>query len=483
MKFDGAFGRSDALPGPTFLIPAGAGQQVGSNLFHSFSRLDLSSGETASFQGPANVGNILARVTGGSASSIDGTLRSEIPGANLFLFNSAGVVFGPSARLEVSGSFAVSTADYLQLADGQRFFARLGEADVLTSAPVDAFGFLASKPAPITFTGSQLATPMGLNFTVVAGDLTLDGATVAAPSGRLSLISVATTGAVPASPEALTFTPAAVLPVMGAVVLKNGASANISGMGGGRLAIRGGKLEIVSRSGVASDHRGTVAGGAVDVRATESLTLSDGTITATAFGPGRGGDVAVEAPTIRLGGVNVISGIFASLAGEGVRGGDLEIHSEDLALSAGGTISTTTFGRGDGGNVHVVATKLTVDREGSEASTGIFAAVAPQAIGHGGNIHVESADAAILGGGTISGDAVGRGDGGNVLVEATRLRIDPTFSGLFTGISSSVARTRSATAAMSPCAATTFRSSWVGRFRRTPLAAAMAARSRFSRKN
>ena len=440
VKFDGAYGRSDALPGPTFLIPAGAGRQVGANLFHSFSRLDLSSGETASFQGPAGIGNVLARVTGGSASSIDGTLRSEIPGANLYLFNPAGVVFGPNARLDVSGSFAVSTADYLQLADGGRFFARLGEADVLTSAPVSAFGFLAPTPAPITFTGSQLATPMGLDFTVVAGDLTLDGAAVAAPSGRLSLVSVAAVGEVPASPEALAATRAAVLPTMGAVVLKNSASAAIDGTGGGRLVLRGGKLEITGRSLVSSNHRGTIAGGPVDVRATESLTLSDGAITATAFGTGRGGDVAVEAPTIRLGGVDFVSGIFASIAAEGVRGGDLDVRSEDLGLTAGGTISTTTFGRGDGGNVHVVATKLTVDREGSAVSTGIFAAVAPLAIGQGGNIHVESADAAILGGGTISGDAVGRGDGGNILVEATRLRIDPTFSGLFTGISSSVAQ-------------------------------------------
>ena len=84
--------------------------QVGGNLFHSFSQLNLSRTESATFSGPPTVQNVLARVTGG-ASSIDGTLRSTIPGANLYLINPGGVMFGPNARVDVSGSFVVSTAE------------------------------------------------------------------------------------------------------------------------------------------------------------------------------------------------------------------------------------------------------------------------------------------------------------------------------------------------------------------------------------
>src|SRR2546426_62079 len=52
---------------------------------------------------------------GGNVSQIDGLLKSEIAGANLYLLNPSGVMFGPNARLDVRGSFHVSTADYLRL--------------------------------------------------------------------------------------------------------------------------------------------------------------------------------------------------------------------------------------------------------------------------------------------------------------------------------------------------------------------------------
>ena len=51
-------------------------------------------------------------------------------------------MFGPQASLEVSGSFHVSTADFLRFADGAKFFANLGQESVLTVASPMAFGFL-----------------------------------------------------------------------------------------------------------------------------------------------------------------------------------------------------------------------------------------------------------------------------------------------------------------------------------------------------
>ena len=111
------------------------GQIRGPNLFHSFGEFNVRSGESATFTGPNAIANILGRVTLGNESIIDGLLRSEIPGANLFLLNPSGVIFGPNASLEVSGAFHVSTADYLGLEDGERFSAHLSETSVLSAAP------------------------------------------------------------------------------------------------------------------------------------------------------------------------------------------------------------------------------------------------------------------------------------------------------------------------------------------------------------
>jgi hypothetical protein len=65
----------------------------------------------------------------------------------------AGVLFGEHASLDVDGSFHVSTADYLRLADGGRFEATNPENSVLTVAPPEAFGFLGEHPAGISFQG------------------------------------------------------------------------------------------------------------------------------------------------------------------------------------------------------------------------------------------------------------------------------------------------------------------------------------------
>src|SRR5438105_14177332 len=148
---DGTLGTAVTRHGNIYAITGGTRPGNGPNLFHSFDRFSVGTGDTASFTGPqTGITNILSRVTGGQRSDIDGTLRSEIPGAHLYLLNPAGVLFGPNASLDVSGSFHVSTADYLRLADGARFSARLSETSTLSVAPPAAFGFLGPQPATIT---------------------------------------------------------------------------------------------------------------------------------------------------------------------------------------------------------------------------------------------------------------------------------------------------------------------------------------------
>src|SRR6185503_13421738 len=137
---DGKLGPSGPLSGPNYNITEDLGRRVGNNLFHSFAQFNLDAGDVATFSGPANIQNILSRVTGGSASSIDGTIRSSISGANFFLINPAGILFGPNAALDVSGTFAASTANYLKLAGGARFVAALDADDsMLSTDPIVAF--------------------------------------------------------------------------------------------------------------------------------------------------------------------------------------------------------------------------------------------------------------------------------------------------------------------------------------------------------
>jgi hypothetical protein len=54
------------LSGPNYLIGPDLGKQIGGNLFDSFINFGLSAGQTATFTGPASVGNIIAGVSVGS---------------------------------------------------------------------------------------------------------------------------------------------------------------------------------------------------------------------------------------------------------------------------------------------------------------------------------------------------------------------------------------------------------------------------------
>src|SRR5215471_8287970 len=96
---DGRFSPAQTLSGPNYAIGANLGKQVGANLFHSFGQFSLVKGDTATFSGPAATNNVIGRVTGGSQSSIDGAIRSTITGANLYLINPSGMVFGPNATV------------------------------------------------------------------------------------------------------------------------------------------------------------------------------------------------------------------------------------------------------------------------------------------------------------------------------------------------------------------------------------------------
>jgi filamentous hemagglutinin family protein len=185
---DGTMGSVVSLSGLDYSITGGT--QAGSNLFHSFSVFDVHLGESATFNGPAAITNIIGRVTGGTASSIDGTLGSGIAGANLYLVNPAGVVFGPDASLNVDGSFHVSTADYLLLGPTGRFDASNPGNTVLATAPPSAFGYLSARPAPVTLNGSRLQVPAGETLSVVAGDIDLTDASLYASEGVVNIASV-----------------------------------------------------------------------------------------------------------------------------------------------------------------------------------------------------------------------------------------------------------------------------------------------------
>ena len=128
---------------------------------------------------------------------IDGTIKSSIDGANLWIINPDGVLFGATSSLDVSGSFHVSSADYLLLEDGGRFFADPTANSVLSVGNPSTFGFLGEPTGNIELDGAQLMAPDGETVSLVAHEVQFNsGSTLTASGGRLNLASVGSAGEV-----------------------------------------------------------------------------------------------------------------------------------------------------------------------------------------------------------------------------------------------------------------------------------------------
>lgn len=165
----------------------------GPNVFHSFGRFDLGAGNIANFIRPdAAATTVISRVTGGVPSSINGTIQA-LGWSNFYFVNPSGVVFGPSATLNVSGSVYISTAHYMKFSDGGVFSTRPGTVgtELLSSFPVSSFGFLqGAHQAPLTISGSQLKVGSGQTLSVIGGPITIDEAKLIAPNGTVQVASV-----------------------------------------------------------------------------------------------------------------------------------------------------------------------------------------------------------------------------------------------------------------------------------------------------
>ena len=87
----------------------------GVNLFHSFQEFGLTAEQVANFIASPEIQNILSSVNGGNASIINGLLQVSGSQANLYLINPAGVIFGPTGAIALTGSFTATTANQLAL--------------------------------------------------------------------------------------------------------------------------------------------------------------------------------------------------------------------------------------------------------------------------------------------------------------------------------------------------------------------------------
>ena len=161
------------------------GATRGNNLFHSFQEFNVRNGQRLYFANPEGIENILTRVTGNNLSNILGTLGVD-GGANLFLLNANGILFGENAQLDITGSFVASTANSIVFGNGTEFSATNPEAPPLLTISLTPGLQYGMNQARATIANSgHLA--VGQNLTLAAGNLDLQGQLSA--GGDLTLLA------------------------------------------------------------------------------------------------------------------------------------------------------------------------------------------------------------------------------------------------------------------------------------------------------
>lgn len=411
---DGTLGRAGALSGPNFAVGADLGRQVGANLFHSFSQFGLAQGQTATFSGPAGIANVVSRVTGGNASSIDGRILSTIAGADFFLFNPAGIGFGPNASIDVGGAFHASSAHQVRLADGGRFDAANPSASTLTAAAPAAFGFLGGQGALIV-QGARLETPTRAALTITGGDVGVGyGARLVAPGG-VGIASVAGAGEVAIARDGIGRVDGA----RGTVVLLEGGvhAPSEAGLPSGPVRIVGGDIAIAGDSSVTSANYSEANGGGITIDATGLLLISNGWVATDsyAFG-GSAGDIRVTAPSLVLeDGSSLLSNTFGP-----ARSGNVDVAARDLLVTGSSRINASSWGEGDAGMVRIAATgSVALEDRGNISATAWSG-------GRSGDIEVR-ADTLSIDTGFIASTTWDVGRGGTVTLDVGDLRLNDGF--------------------------------------------------------
>ena len=391
-------------------ITGGTRPEGGANLFHSFGEFGVPPNNIANFLNetalPTN--NILARITGGDISTIFGTIRTTGFGnANLFLMNPNGFLFGPNAIVNVGGMATFTTAEYMRLTDGGRFNANPNTTavDLLTAAPVAAFGFIGSAHA-FDFEGGQLkvagGTAEGTGITLVGGDINLvpdhsgTPSGITAPGRQIRLTSVV------AGPDEVAADTGMQTPGMtlGTITLGQGTilstgNPSFGDGSGGAVSIRSGQFIATGAQILTGPTVGSIGkGGTVTIAAGDSATLANSTIdTSSVSANGNGGAVSIAASKLTL----QDSAVMASALGNGLTtggGGLVNLEGTSSVSLMNSTISTeTSETAGNAGAVTIATPTLTI--QGGSIVTSTTAFLNPFA-GNAGDIEITGANVSII---------------------------------------------------------------------------------------
>ena len=383
--------------------------------------------------GAIQVQRALLRVPNGQTLTLAGGAVS-IEGGEL------GALLAPGGRVELAGVAAPGEVGLAQ--QGQEW--RLNVPDGLTRADVTLFDFAyvdvsSGGGGSIAMTARNL-TIAGPGTFLIAGIASGFG-TVGAQAGSININAIETVS-INASEVANVVLPDSmgnagdISITTGSLSLTNGGflSTNTLGQGdAGKITITA--RDAVSFDGVNSDGLPSAASSAVTSNAigkggdisitTGTLSLTNGgEINTSTFGQGDAGKVTITArDAVSFDGVTgnrFSSGAFSQMRSVDRQGGDISITTGTFSLSNGAQVVSSTFGRGNAGNVKITArdTVLIDGKSSNRFTSAVISRAESEAIGKGGDINITTGAFSLLNGAQISVSTLGQGDAGKITIAA-----------------------------------------------------------------
>ncbi|MGK7938310.1 MAG: filamentous hemagglutinin N-terminal domain-containing protein [Xenococcaceae cyanobacterium] len=441
------------------------GERVGDNLFHSFEEFSIPEGMEAIFENATDIQNIFTRITGSEISLIDGLLQTA-GGANFFLINPNGIVFGQNAQIDVGGSFIATTANAIEFADGTSFAAHRNEPNVtLTISVPIGLGFYGnngsitvngtgnqitndSNFSPIEFSQqpSGISAPDGQTIGLIGNGIDFNSGVVTTEGGNIYISSVES-GSVGISQaeNGLTLVEDGVTKYQD-INLNQQSLIDASGEKVGNIFVSGQNINLKDGSFLLSQNRGSLSGGLINVNASETLNLSgtspDGKIssnirsattlettaadTLDPLNTRKGAEINIYANQISL---QDQARIRTNSFNEFI-GGNINITVSDLVKLSDSSIASAAFDTGDAGNINLVASEFQLSDVGSIGSATV-------GFGNGGEIKIEADLIDISGSSTTARSVISAsslssgenaGDGGNITINTKELRIRDSAS-------------------------------------------------------
>lgn len=400
--------------GNTIIINGGTA--AGNNLFHSFEQFNVTTGGTAYFNNAVGIQNIFSRVTGDSVSRINGIIRDN-GGANLFLVNSNGIIFGPNASLNIGGSFLATSASQISFADGTTFPTKPSQSPPLltVSVPVGlnldsssgkiylqglGHNLIGQNFRPVTGTSQSIGLRVqpGKSISLVGGDVILEGGVLTAPGGRIEVGSVNSgTLNLIANGSNLKLDYAQASDFKD-IRLSTRALIDASGSGSGFVQLQGKNINLRDGSVIIVQNQGLQNSEAIALSASDSLEVS-------------GTDPIAKIPgSIRT--ETLTSG----------KGGDILVSAPKLAITEGGSINTVTYNRGAAGNITLVSPKSVEVIGNSPRSSMTLSSISSATFSNGkaGDISVQTGNYIAKDGGTLLSATSSNGAGGNIRIDAAK---------------------------------------------------------------